>query len=228
MILSKVRSLVTFLLSKSKAWRYKKIYRQYRHYTMISEYLYCQNLKLIDQHLNATPGDVVECGVWRGGMTAGITAIGGKNRHYHLFDSFEGLPQAKAIDGLSALAWQKDVDSPNYYDNCSAEIGYAEEVMKMTRAPYTLHKGWFNNTLTDFTPENPVALLRLDADWYDSTIDCLTQLYPKVCKNGLIILDDYYTWDGCSRAVHDYLAGIKSASRIASYNGICYIIKKEE
>jgi hypothetical protein len=66
----------------------------------------------------------------------------------------------------------------------------------------------------------------LDGDWYDSTMDCLANLFNKVNKGGIIIVDDYYVWDGCSRAVHDYLSKNNLTEKIRqSEAGICYIIK---
>ena len=74
-------------------------------------------------------GIVVECGVWRGGAIASIAEVLGPDRHYFLFDSFEGLPPADDIDGESAAAWQADTSSPDYHDNCSAEERWAREAM---------------------------------------------------------------------------------------------------
>ena len=89
--------------------------------------------------------------------------------------------------------------------------------MKMSSASkFSLIPGWFADTLRDFTPCEGIAVLRLDADWYESTIQCLTSPYPSVVPGGLIIVDDYYTWDGCARAVHDYLSRCKLSDRIRS------------
>jgi O-methyltransferase len=89
-------------------------------------------------------------------------------------------------------------------------------------------QGWFDQTVPIFNDSNEISLLRLDGDWYDSTMVCLVHLFPKVVKGGIIILDDYYTWDGCSRAVHDYLSDIKTSSRIfTSEKGVCYIVKAD-
>lgn len=207
---------------------YRNIFHKYKEFTMIPENLYCENLYLAE-HFIPLKGDIVECGVWRGGMIAGIAEVIGNNRTYHLFDSFEGLPQAKEIDGVDAINWQQDTISSTYYNNCTAEIDYASKAMELTKTNYQLNKGWFHNTLPNFDAKEPIALLRLDGDWYDSTMDCLQNLYPLVIHEGLIILDDYLTWDGCSRAVHDYLSSIQSLSRIStSKNGVCYIIKKDE
>jgi hypothetical protein len=96
----------------------------------------------------------------------------------------------------------------------------------MSRArQFHLIKGWFSDTVLGFVPP-PIAILRLDADWYDSTMQCLTGFYPYVMPNGLVILDDYYTWDGCARALHDYLSAHKLADRIEKWRGVCYLIKR--
>jgi O-methyltransferase len=207
---------------------FKVLYNKYRNYTMISEGAYIQNLQLAEKYAQGLNGDVIECGVWKGGMSAGLAELLGANRKYYLFDSFEGLPGVKEIDGAAAQKWQQNTADPGYYDNCRAELENAEEAMNQTMREFKLIKGWFNKTLPDFEIRHSVALLRLDGDWYDSTMDCLRYLYPKVVENGLILIDDYYAWDGCSRAVHDYLAQIKSASRIRNAGDVCYIIKTED
>jgi hypothetical protein len=90
---------------------------------------------------------------------------------------------------------------------------------------FQLIGGWFNETLPEFTPPSPIALLRLDADWYESTIVCLEHLYQHVAPGGITILDDYYLFDGCSRALHDYLSRTSATERIESLNGFCYLVK---
>ncbi len=181
---------------------------------MITRNEYVECLSLITQ-VKKLPGCIVECGVWRGGMMAGMAEVLGPKRHYYLFDSFEGLPPAKEIDGQAAIEWQKDTKSPGYYDNCKAEMEWAEKAMKKSGAAnYKLVKGWFDNTVPTYKLDEPIALLRLDADWYDSTMVCLEHFFPKVAKGGLIILDDYYVWDGCSKALHDYLSKNKRPERI--------------
>jgi len=57
-------------------------------------------------------------------------------------------------------------------------------------------------------------------------MDCLTAFYPQLVQGGIIIMDDYYTWDGCSRALHDYLSSHKLADRIEQFHGICYLVKR--
>lgn len=203
--------------------------RKYRAFSMIPVATYINNLKL-SKKVRSVSGCVVECGVWRGGQIAGIAEVLGKSRDYFLFDSFEGLPPAQVIDGKSALKWQQNINSPYYYDNCKAEIKWAKAAMQKTGCPdYHLVKGWFQDTIPNFNFKEPIALLRLDADWYDSTMICLEHLFPKVKPGGIIIIDDYYTWDGCSKAVHDYLSRNERSERIAQYSDkICYIVKKDD
>ena len=72
--------------------------------------------------------------------------------------------------------------------------------------------------------------MRLDADWYSSTATCLNYLYDKVIPGGLIIIDDYYAWDGCSKAIHDFLSKNKLDDRVRQFRGkkIGYIIKMNQ
>jgi O-methyltransferase len=204
---------------------FKRVQLMFKNFTMIPSDIYISNLRLAFTY-RKTEGIIVECGVWRGGMIAGMAQIMDVNKQYYLFDSFEGLPDAEEIDGKAALEWQNNKSSEHYYDNCKAEIEYANSAMKLAGANnYQLIKGWFNETLPNFNPKEKIAILRLDADWYESTMTCLNYLYPLVSENGLIIIDDYHAWDGCSRAVHDYLSKNNLPLRISQTEaGICYIV----
>jgi len=205
---------------------YESLYEKYKQFTMVPKDWYVQNLALCNQYKDI-PGTYIECGTWRGGMSAGIAEVLSPEKEIHLFDSFEGLPKAQEIDGDAALKWQSNTDDPLYYENCKAERKFAEEAMRLASRPNAqIHQGWFDQTLPTFT-KGPIAILRLDADWYDSTMLCLDQLFPYVVKGGIVIIDDYYTWDGCSRAVHNYLSRGQQSSRISQWRDrIPYIIKK--
>lgn len=207
--------------------RLKKIYRKYKGYTMIPEDTFVNNLLLINK-FTSVPGSVVECGVWRGGMSAAIAHMI-PDKNYYLFDSFEGLPDAKEIDGEAAIAWQSNKEGISYFDNCKAEMNEAEIAMKIAGVTnYRLVKGWFSDTLPGYSFEEPISILRLDGDWYESTMECLVNLFPKVVSGGVIIIDDYYIWDGCSRAVHDYLSNNQIKDRIRQFNNeVSYIIKEK-
>lgn len=219
------RETATFLTHPVDYLRCLQICHKYRHYTMISSRAtYIRNL-LIANSMAHIEGCVVECGVWRGGMVAGIADILGAEREYFLFDSFEGLPPAKDRDGEAAIAWQQNQQSPHYYDNCSADVEFAETAMARSRAcHYRLIKGWFEDTLSDFVPPQKIALLRLDGDWFESTLTCLTHLSKHMAKGGIIIVDDYYYWEGCARAVHQFIANHDLPWRITQpYGLVCAI-----
>lgn len=208
--------------------RYSSLYQKYKDFTMVPRDQFMDNLAIVDRFKHI-PGCVVECGVWRGGMSAAMAELDGSGRTYFLFDSFEGLPPAKKEDGREAIEWQTKGDSPYYHDNCRAEEGYAQQAMALAgvKSPEVV-RGWFSNTL-NITNTGPVAILRLDGDWYEPTIECLNQLYRRVSAEGVIIIDDYYFWDGCSRAVHDYLSKNANPDRIhQTENGVAYIIKDEK
>jgi len=208
--------------------RWESIHSTFEPFTMIGKNKYMDTLQLVHDWSGPAGrrGSVVECGCWRGGMIGGIAMVLGAVGDYHLFDSFQGLPPAKAIDGKRALTWQQDTDGEKYYDNCTAAISEAEAAMAKTEVSWHIHPGWFNDTFQKAAIEN-IALLRLDGDWYDSTRLALETFYPRLQEGGLLLIDDYYIWAGCCRAVHDYLSSSQSTSRLRSNNQVCYLIKTE-
>jgi hypothetical protein len=194
---------------------------------MIPRRLYIANLELC-RHYKKIEGDVIECGTWRGGMISGIARMLGNDRTYHLFDSFEGLPKATELDGAFATSWQQEKTSSDYRDNLRANEKEAEQALiKSGVSTYVVHKGWFRDTLPFYKSDKGIAILRMDGDWYDSTMDCLKYLYPQVNVGGLIIIDDYFMWEGCSKAVHDFLSVQKSSSRLKFNKGNWYIKKQK-
>jgi O-methyltransferase len=210
---------------------FRGIYRKYRAYTQIHEAAFVENLELCAK-FGSTPGCVVECGVWRGGMSAGMAEVLGPDRQYFLFDSFEGMPAVREdLDGAWAAAWQRDTTSPIYRNNNTAAKEEAEAAMKLSSVPlFSLVKGWFNETTPRFVPPCDIAVLRLDGDLYDSTRVCLENLYPHVAPGGIVIVDDYYGgWDGCARAVNEFLAGFaspKAVPRLCQFHDrVAYLIK---
>ncbi len=208
------RELINFIAAYA-------VYRRFRDYTRLSAERFVLNYVLV-RRFASLGGAVVECGVWRGGMIAGMARACGSHRDYYLLDSFEGLPPAKEIDGKAATDWQKS----GKVNNCLTEEHYAHEAMAMAGAEHAhVLKGWFKDTLGKI-PRQPIAILRLDADWYDSTMECLDALYDLVPVGGVIIVDDYHDWVGCSRAIHDFLAKRQSADRMRDFYGrVAYFVK---
>ncbi|MGI9601262.1 MAG: TylF/MycF/NovP-related O-methyltransferase [Acidimicrobiales bacterium] len=152
-------------------------------------------------------GDFVETGVWRGGvciLLRGIlAAVGDTDRTVWVADSFRGIPAPDAdrypadegidFSGIGALAVSADEVRANF-----ERYGLLDDQVRFL-------EGWFEDTLPS-APIEEVALLRLDGDLYQSTMDALTALYPKVSTGGYVIVDDYLAWDGCRAAVDDYRA----------------------
>jgi O-methyltransferase len=167
-----------------------------------------------DVFTRQVPGCLVECGVWRGGSAAimGLAARhAGEQRLLHLFDSFEGLPQPDERDGTKAAAYSSGQASGALTSIHQCEAGL-EEVQKALLGKIGLpanqlrfHRGWFQDTLPMVAPTlGPIAVLRLDGDWYESTAVCLKHLYPLLSPGGVLILDDYYCWEGCRKATDEY------------------------
>ena len=176
----------------------------------------------------ANSGVVIECGVWRGGCSLAVLlaqkySLGRVIKPVHLFDSFEGLPEVTARDGSLAKEWQKG-HTDTFFDNCKADEGTLRELFKSHELregqDFHIHRGWFADTVPSFAQseacEVGISVLRLDGDWYESTLTCLEALEPKVLDGGTVILDDYYAWDGCARATHDYLSHRDLPYRIKS------------
>lgn len=163
------------------------------------------------------PGDLVECGVWRGGasilMRAVLAAYGDKTRRVWLADSFEGVPPPDTVnyeaDKLPRFALGLHHAAPVLAVS-EAEVRANFERYNLLDDQVRFLPGWFKDTLQD-APIDQIAVLRLDGDLYESTIQALDALYPRLSPGGFCIIDDY-NLDGCRQAVADYRAkhGISS------------------
>jgi hypothetical protein len=159
-------------------------------------------------------------------MLASIAEVIGPAREFHAFDSFEGLPDPTEKDGMEAKNLQKNKEDSYYHNNCTAAEHYIRDAMKLSGAiNFQSHKGWFKDTIPPFRETGmPIAILRLDGDWYESTMVCLKNLVPLVVKNGLVIIDDYYTWSGCAQAVNEFCASSSNPMKIRQWkDGVCFI-----
>jgi O-methyltransferase len=149
------------------------------------------------------PGAIVECGVWKGGSSAMMAAAcrdSATQRDIWLFDSFEGLPPPSKLDGT--------VEQKHYFKGMNkGSIESVQHIFRKLRLPLErVHfvKGWFEQTIPS-AEVGAIAVLHIDADWYESVSLVLHQLYDRVVPGGYVILDDYGYWPGCDRAVHDFL-----------------------
>jgi hypothetical protein len=163
------------------------------------------------------PGDVVECGVWRGGsmMAVARTLLQEEDaeRHLHLFDTFEGMTYPTehdvSIDGKNALELMRS--DPRSGDResvwCVAPDDGVRSAMRGTKYPEDrihLVKGRVEDTLPEHAPVR-IALLRLDTDWYESTRHEMECLFPRLACGGVLLIDDYGHWKGARKAVDEYL-----------------------
>ncbi len=150
------------------------------------------------------PGDLMECGVWRGGaaifMAGYLKFHALSDRKVIAADSFDGLPAPSAAAD-AGLHLEKQV---------FPELAVSLEEVKRNFETYGLlddniHflKGWFKDTLVH-TPSDGLALLRLDGDLYESTMDSLTNLYDLVAPGGIVIVDDWGVLPPCRKAVEDF------------------------
>ncbi len=152
------------------------------------------------------PGDLIEAGTWRGGVTvlmrAVLAALGDEERRVWVADSFEGVPRANAQD--------YPADGGLEFISELTELTASVEDVQRTFSRYGLLDdrvrflpGWFKDTLPQ-APTGPLAVIRIDGDLYESTMDALTALYPRLSVGGYLIVDDYHDIPACRRAVSDY------------------------
>lgn len=193
-------------------------------------------------------GAIVECGVWKGGAM-GLVALAiqssEKNslRHLHLFDSFTDIcAPDPLVDGQRALRemggaanFQGDVIEPvvGAYDSvgghgtlveCKSLI---EERIGYPSRYVHFHVGWFQDTVPVASKEiGPIAILRLDGDWYASTKICLDYLYDLVVEGGFLIIDDYGTYEGCQKAVDEFILQKGIPAYLCRVDEGCYSFQK--
>jgi len=162
---------------------------------------------------DGVPGDLIETGVWRGGATifirGALKAYGDTTRRVWAADSFQGLP--KPQPGV----WRDDERGRLWKFGTTLAVPLAQVRANFERYgllddQVRFLPGWFRDTLPS-APIERLALMRLDGDMYESTMDALRALYPKLSQGGYCIIDDYYAQSGQRQAVNEY----RSANGIA-------------
>jgi len=177
------------------------------------------------QYIVATrvPGDIVECGVWRGGSMMAVARTleqAGELRPLHLFDTFDGMPPPQALDrdhsGQSAELLLSQQPKSTSHVWALAQLDEVRQNMTATGYPEHLIQyvpGQVEATIPKAAPAQ-IALLRLDTDWYESTRHELVHLYPRLATGGVLIIDDYGHWEGCRRAVDEYFGPMRPAPHL--------------
>ena len=165
---------------------------------------------------NNIPGDFIECGVWRGGsmMAAAITLknIGVYNRDLYLFDTFEGMQKPTNEDvNLSGddaeTLLKQDPDKKNII-RAYAPLDEVKKNLYSTgyvRDKIHFIKGDVKDTVPVNAPQE-ISILRLDTDWYESTLHELLHLFPRLSPGGVLMIDDYGHWKGARKAVDEYIS----------------------
>ena len=192
---------------------FKNIYTSCEKQTMTSRVKMYDLYKSIAYVMNSNiPGDFVECGVWKGGsamlIAHSLLALKKTDRNIYLYDTFEGMSEPTEEDRLlsdTSVRAKSLLEKRQIYKAISP-LEEVKENMYSTGYPQErIHfiKGKVEQTIPDIMPDS-IALLRLDTDWYESSLHELQHLYPKLSKHGVLILDDYGFWMGQKKAVDEY------------------------
>lgn len=173
---------------------------------------------------NDLEGDIAECGVWKGGsmMAAALTLLrlGDTSRHLYLYDTYTGMTEPTEADAPSAYdgfaspvkRWQRINGKGREWAGVALpEVQRAVESTGYPSDKIHCIAGKVEDTLPEQAPPGPIALLRLDTDWYESTKHELEHLEPKLVEGGVLIIDDYGHYEGARKAVDEYFAGIGQA-----------------
>lgn len=177
-------------------------------------------------------GDFCECGSWKGGA-AGLMALtniryGVKRRNLHVFDIFDDIcaPDInkdgdRAIgDALKLSDVKTESELKNYpkkrplrgfYRNVGGKGTLSDNKklfsdIKYNRKHVHFYKGWFEDTMSKAVNKiHQIAFLHIDGDWYSSVKTSLDYLYPKVSLGGIVAIDDYGYYEGCTKAVDEFV-----------------------
>ncbi|MCE4225033.1 hypothetical protein HCU64_14835 [Methylobacterium sp. C25] len=187
-------------------------------------------------------GAFVECGVWNGGAV-GLMGLAdrrcpGPERVIHLFDSFEGLPQPTEKD-TDVYQGYLDEGHPEESSDALRAIGacrgegavtvqtFLTNHVGIPRDQLAFHVGWFQDTVpTAATALGPIAILRLDGDWYESTKVCIENLYDLVVEGGFLVIDDYGTFTGCREAIDAFFKERGEAPDFIHSDDMCVYLRK--
>lgn len=214
-----------------------KYYEKDKQFTMTSLFrmyaLYHATKYVIENNIE---GDIVECGVYKGGSSMlsadMLVEQNSFDKKLYLFDTYEGMckPTDKDIyHGFQQKAlkdWERrQTDTHNTW--CYAPIDEVKTNMLSTGYPeekMVFVKGKVEDTIPGTVPEK-ISLLHLDTDWYESTYHELVHLFPLLSKNGVLIIDDYGFWQGCREAVDQYFEenNIKMLFNRIDYNGRMFV-----
>ncbi len=196
---------------------HRSVYGKVAGHTMTSPeriYSLMEAVKYIER--NKIEGDIVECGVWRGGSMMAVAetlkACNNSSRTLYLYDTFEGMPPPTEHDTTysgekAGKLLEKDSDKEKNLVWAYSSMETVREGMQSTGYPENkikYVKGKVEDTIRGDHLPSKIALLRLDTDWYESTYHEMIHLFPLLVTGGILILDDYGHWQGARKAVDEY------------------------
>lgn len=194
------------------------IYKKVCNNTMTSPeriYSLIEAVKYVEK--NNIEGDIIECGVWKGGSMMAVAEtlqhVKSTNRSLYLYDTYDGMSEPtendKTFKGDDAKQlMETDTNKEKNLVWAYSALETVKAGMDSTKYPASqIHyvKGKVEDTIPKTIPAK-IAILRLDTDWYESTKHELIHLYPLLVEGGVLILDDYGHWAGAKKAVDEYIA----------------------
>ncbi|MCH7951987.1 class I SAM-dependent methyltransferase [Patescibacteria group bacterium] len=201
------------------------LFYQVRYHTMI-DIPRLKSLYRITKEVDSLKlsGDIIECGVFCGGSAAVMayaTIDSSVERDIWLFDSFEGLPKPTKEDGQEALRQLRE----GWNKGDIIKVKQIFEKKKIPKKRIHIVKGWFQETFSSIDIPR-IAILHIDADWYESVKLCLNKFYDSVEPGGYIVIDDYCYWEGARIATDEFIKnrGLKAARKQA--DSTSYYLKK--
>lgn len=209
--------------NRKKLARIKRV-KKIRRYSMVGRAgLFRTHDIAVEMEKRKVDGCFVECGVARGGCSALMALVAADHhsgRKLWLFDSFEGLSEPTIEDEYQESLRYKpgnrssDLVAPGY---CLGTFEEVEDLLfsklGLSRNNIFMVRGWFQDTLPKHRDKTgPIAVLRIDGDWYESTRCCLENLYDNVVSGGSVIIDDYESYIGARKATDEFIKsrGIKT------------------
>lgn len=194
----------------------RKIIDEVREFTLTNPERIVSFIRAVNHiESNKIEGDIVECGVWKGGsIMAALKALEGLksfDRNIYLYDTFEGMSEPTLIDksfkGESAS--QAYLNKDEFWNRIECYSNLEEVKSNVSKINYPenkIHyvKGKVEDTIPQGEIPKKISILRLDTDWYESTLHEMEHLFPRLVKGGIIIIDDYGHWQGCKQAIDEY------------------------
>lgn len=230
----------TTSLEKIYGNEFIEIFNEVKPYTMISIEAAYANYKIINYiEDNNIPGDIVECGVWKGGssmlMAKTLLKRNNTSRKIYMYDTYDGMSEPTIEDesltsnshAIQIFNLMRKNNKYRYGEKnwCQASLDEVKQNIKSTGYPYEniiFTKGKVEDTIPETLPEK-IAFLRLDTDFYTSSKHELVHLYPLLENKGVCLFDDYYYWKGQKIATDEYFQSINQKPLLIKVlnNAIC-------